>query len=645
MGLTKPRATQIYDIDYKQATRVITLTNITLTGGAPSTVDGVGLSVGDRVLVAGQSTGSQNGLYYVSTLGSGSNGTWARSTDTNETGELDAGTIVMVTEGAIYHDTQWKLTTNNPIVIGTTALTFEQNSAFAFGNVYANGTAVLATTVGDTLTVTAGNNISIIGNASAKSVTIDVAQAISVTGNITGGNLITGGTFSAASLNATGNITGSNLVINNDAVITGNLTVNGTTTTINSNVIATNDKSITLANNQSTASNVDGAGIDVGNATVAYWRFNNATTSWQSNVGLTPAANATLNLGGASNYWATAFVNQATVATTVSAVGNITGGNLLTSGLISATGNITSAANITGGNISTSGTMTTTGASQAASYSATGSITGGNILTAGQLTSSVATGTAPLVITSTTLVPNLYVARANVSDYDVVTTATTGTYYPQMVNAVSGNVQAYANSNMFFNAATGALQTTIVSATGNVIGGNLTTGGLISATGAITGANITGANLLTGGLVSATGTITSAANITGANLVTAGNITAVGNIHTSGYFIGNGSQLTGVGGGGGGGASITNGTSNIGVAFSANATVGIGGILTATFGPDSLTLSGTTTPGFYTQVKNVAISTTQTLPANRVIMSIAPFDVNNGVVVTVPDSSTLIVLA
>jgi hypothetical protein len=165
MGLTKPRATQIYDIDYKQATRVITLTNITLTGGAPSTVDGVGLSVGDRVLVAGQSTGSQNGLYYVSTLGSGSNGTWARSTDTNETGELDAGTIVMVTEGAIYHDTQWKLTTNNPIVIGTTALTFEQNSAFAFGNVYANGTAVLATTVGDTLTVTAGNNISIIGNA------------------------------------------------------------------------------------------------------------------------------------------------------------------------------------------------------------------------------------------------------------------------------------------------------------------------------------------------------------------------------------------------------------------------------------------------------------------------------------------------
>ena len=127
MGLTRIRAEQISDIDYKQAVRVITLSDVTLSGGAPATVDGVNLSAGNRVLVAGQSTGSQNGLYIVQTVGAGSNGTWIRSSDGNATGEIEAGMIVMVTEGTIYADTQWKLITDDPITLGTTALTFTQN--------------------------------------------------------------------------------------------------------------------------------------------------------------------------------------------------------------------------------------------------------------------------------------------------------------------------------------------------------------------------------------------------------------------------------------------------------------------------------------------------------------------------------------
>ena len=127
MGLTRLRAEQISDIDYKQAVRVITVTNVTLSGGAPTPVDGVNLSAGDRVLVTGQSTGSQNGLYQVETVGSGSNGTWVRTSDGNTTGEIEAGMIVMVTEGTIYADTQWKLITDDPIIINTTALTFTQN--------------------------------------------------------------------------------------------------------------------------------------------------------------------------------------------------------------------------------------------------------------------------------------------------------------------------------------------------------------------------------------------------------------------------------------------------------------------------------------------------------------------------------------
>ena len=51
MGLTKPRAAQIFNLDYKQSTRVVTTATVNLAGGAPSLVDGVSLSAGDRVLV------------------------------------------------------------------------------------------------------------------------------------------------------------------------------------------------------------------------------------------------------------------------------------------------------------------------------------------------------------------------------------------------------------------------------------------------------------------------------------------------------------------------------------------------------------------------------------------------------------------
>lgn len=149
MALTRIRAQQISDIDYKQAVKAVTLSNITLSGGAPNTVDGVSLAADDRILVAGQSTASQNGLYSVTTLGTGSNGTWARTSDGNTTGEIEAGMIVMVTEGTVYKDTQWKLTTNDPIVIGTTPLTFARNAV--------NGPAFAAYADATGQTITSGS--------------------------------------------------------------------------------------------------------------------------------------------------------------------------------------------------------------------------------------------------------------------------------------------------------------------------------------------------------------------------------------------------------------------------------------------------------------------------------------------------------
>jgi hypothetical protein len=165
MGLTRIRAEQISDIDYKQAVRVLTATNVTLAAGAPSTVDGVSLVAGDRILVTGQSTASQNGLYDVSIVGSGSNGTWVRTSDSNQTGEINAGMIVMVTDGTEWSDTSWKLVTDDPIIIGITGLTFLQNTGNSFSiiNVVGSGN-VVANGVSSTVAFVSGNNISITGN-------------------------------------------------------------------------------------------------------------------------------------------------------------------------------------------------------------------------------------------------------------------------------------------------------------------------------------------------------------------------------------------------------------------------------------------------------------------------------------------------
>lgn len=107
-------------LDVKDSVRVATTATLTLTG--TQTVDGVALSVGDRVLVKNQGTGSQNGIYTVSA------GAWVRSIDADTNAEVTGGMFTFIEEGTINADSGWVLTTNNPIVLGTTALSFVQFS-------------------------------------------------------------------------------------------------------------------------------------------------------------------------------------------------------------------------------------------------------------------------------------------------------------------------------------------------------------------------------------------------------------------------------------------------------------------------------------------------------------------------------------
>jgi len=114
---------ELYRLDSKQSVRVATTDNIVLSG--LQTVDGVALVVGDRVLVKNQAAAKDNGLRIVAA------GLWPRALDANTDDEVTSALLVSVEQGATQADTRWQLITDAPIVLGTTALTF-QNVTFGF---------------------------------------------------------------------------------------------------------------------------------------------------------------------------------------------------------------------------------------------------------------------------------------------------------------------------------------------------------------------------------------------------------------------------------------------------------------------------------------------------------------------------------
>jgi hypothetical protein len=140
-------------LDVKDSVRVATTANITLSN--LQTIDGVALADGDRVLVKNQDTASENGIY-VAVDGDA----WTRSTDADTDLEVTAGLFTFVEEGTVNADSGWVLTTNNPITVGTTNLTFAQ---------FSGAGAIIA---GDGLSKT-GNTIDVGGTTDRITVTAD----------------------------------------------------------------------------------------------------------------------------------------------------------------------------------------------------------------------------------------------------------------------------------------------------------------------------------------------------------------------------------------------------------------------------------------------------------------------------------------
>jgi len=107
---------------FRKAVRAATTTNGTLTTDFAngSTLDGVSLVTGDRILLKDQTTATDNGIYVVQATG-----VPIRSIDYADTSAVSS-TFILVREGTVNANTGWLCTNNESVdIVGTNSLTYQ----------------------------------------------------------------------------------------------------------------------------------------------------------------------------------------------------------------------------------------------------------------------------------------------------------------------------------------------------------------------------------------------------------------------------------------------------------------------------------------------------------------------------------------
>lgn len=454
----------------------------TLTNAGTQTalvIDGVTLSVNDRVLVYQQTTQTQNGIYVVSNVGSGSTNwvlTRASDADTyviNSAAGLSEGSTVFVQQGVTGAGETYTCNTAGVITFGTTNITFAQISS---AQIYSAGTGL--TLSGTQFSIT-NTGVTAASYGTASSVP---TLAINAQGQVTSAS------NTAIAINAnqitTGTIT--NAQLQNSAV-----TVNGTSISLggSATVTAVNPNALTIGTGLSGTS-YDGS---------------SAVTVALANSGVSAAT-----YGSASQVPVFAVNAQGQLTSVTNTAIAITAGAV--SGLApSATTDTTNATNITSGTLPTgrlSGSYT--------GITAVGTLTGG---TWNASTIGVAYGGTGLTATPT----NGQLAIGNGTGYTLATlTAGTNVSISNTAGGITINATPAAGGTV--TSVSGSGGTTGLTLTGGpiTVSGTLTLGGtLVPSNGG------TGATTLTG-YVYGNGTSTMTASTTIPNTA----ITGLGTMST-----------------------------------------------------------------------------------------------------------------
>jgi hypothetical protein len=185
----------------KAPVRCATTANITLA--AFQTIDGQTLADGDanlRVLVNAQTDNTENGIY------DASSGTWQRSADFDGSRDVVKGTQVEVQSGTTNGGYFFMVSSSDPIVIGTSAITFTSSSSAGASATAAAASASAAATSATTATTQATNaatsatNAATSATAAAGSATTATTQATNAATSAT--NAATSATSAATSATA-----------------------------------------------------------------------------------------------------------------------------------------------------------------------------------------------------------------------------------------------------------------------------------------------------------------------------------------------------------------------------------------------------------------------------------------------------------
>lgn len=346
-----------------------TLTNATTM--AAFSIDGVSPTVGQRVLIKDQASQLQNGIYTVTTVGSGAvNWVLTRATDYDTTAEVFAGTYTIITSGTVNSTNMFVMTQTGTITMGTTAIVFSAFNSAAnisvtapitkVGNLIALTTPLAATYGGTGIsnsnTITLGGNISTAAaftTSGANALTLTTSGSTNVTLPPTGtlvntavttlSSLASIGTISTGVWNGTliGSTYGGTGVNNGSSTITlgGNLTTSGafaSTFTMTNITNVTFPTSGTLA----TTSQIPSTPISLANGgTNASLTASNGGIFYSTgSAGAILSGTATANqmlLSGASTtpawstatYPATTTVSQILYSSSANVIGGITTGN------------------------------------------------------------------------------------------------------------------------------------------------------------------------------------------------------------------------------------------------------------------------------------------------------------------------------
>jgi hypothetical protein len=302
-----------------------------------------------------------------------------------------AGNVVITTIGNTDTITIQGVTANTATVIIDGNLSVSGNATLS-GNISGdnlfNGTSSIAIPVAN------GNANITIGGTSNVAVFATTGQfvtgLVSVTGNITGANLITAGLITA-----TGNITGANINTG------GNILLSQTSDAASDRTIRFSDANTVITTVGANIGAVEWFTSDATGATArvtaairaVYSDINgNANILFQSNAGSNTTRLAIIGASGNVGVANTAPLHtfavsgNTYVSGTATVIGNVTPGNLTTAGQVSATANVTGGNLVTGGAVSATGNVTAnnvvilTGATAGtAGFSATGNVTGGNV--------------------------------------------------------------------------------------------------------------------------------------------------------------------------------------------------------------------------------------------------------------------------